>query len=485
MITTCDHCEKKYKIDPDKIKGPSARFKCKACGNIVTITKPEEAPEPLPVTGTSTKKPVGKRPVKEVTGDTTAGVTTSIITKITLIIVLLVLVSLGIVGVIAVKTSREALTKQAENHLRQISTQKAKEYNQLFGRINEEIESLANYSSILYESDDIKTENDFNLVLIFNENGPSKGVDFDARKAKVQKKYMQFQRMGQIFTIFVKSNPYLLAGHVTSESFDGSTIMAVNDKVTYEAFLGLDTYHPNIRPWYKNVKKSQKTIWTAPYIDASTIVTCATPVFGSDKNFIGVAAFDVALTTIEQDILKLDIGYNSYAFLIDKEGKALVRPGMKKGDLKQDSSYTADNLLKTGNPEFTKITRKMIQGANGIDTYNDPDKGETYIAFSPIKAINASMGIAVLKKAVLQPAITAQMYINVACLIVLVISIIIGILIGNGITKPINKLTMMTNLISQGKMDLDVIEENRKDEIGILTQSFNRLVISLKLAMSR
>lgn len=488
MIATCDHCDKKYKIDPTKLRGPSAKFKCKVCGNVVTITKAEKKQETPSVTITKAKKPLKKESVTKDKKDKAVGFAASIRTKITLIIVLLVVVSLGCVGVIAVYTSRTALSDQAEKQLRQISTQKAKEYNQLFERINEGIESLANYSSILSESDDIDKENDFNLILIFNETGPSKDSDFKTRKAKVQKKYMQFQRMGQVFTSFVKSNPYLLAGYITSESIDGSTIMVVNDKGTYEALMGLDTYHPSVRPWYTNVKKEQKTIWTAPYIDASTkelIVTCATPVFGSDKSFIGVAAFDVALTTIEQGILKLDIGYNSYAFLIDKQGKVLVRPGMKKGDLKWDNSYTSDNLLETGNPEFTKITSKMIKGATGIDTYNDPDKGKTYIAYSPIKAINASMGIVVAKNAVIQPAITAQKYIIGVFLIVLLLSIIIGFLIGNGITKPINELTMMANLISQGKMDLDVIEENRKDEIGILTKSFNRLVISLKLAMSR
>ena len=486
MITTCEHCEKKYKIDPAKIKGSTARFKCKSCGNVVTIIKEEETPEPSPIV--STIKPGKKKPAKKLRSDTPVSFMGSIRTKITLIIVLLVIVSLGVVGVIAVRTSKKALTDQAENHLRQMSSQKAKEYGQIFERINEGIQSLADYSRILSESDDINTENDFTSVLIFNEKGPSKGNDFKTRKATHQKKYMQFQRMGQVFNSFVISNPFLLAGYVASESHNGSTLMVPNKKTTYEALLNIPTYHPHIRPWYIRTKEEKKTIWTAPYIDADTkelIVTCATPVFQSDKKFIGVAAFDVLLTTIEQGILRLDIGYNSYAFLIDKAGKVLVRPGMKKGDLKWDSSYAADNLLKTGNPGFTAITRKMIRGAKGVDTYIDPDKGETYIAYAPIRAINASMGIVVVKKTILQPAITAQMYITGVCLIVLLISILIGILVGNGITKPINELTMMANLISQGKMDLDVIEENRKDEIGVLTKSFNRLVISLKLAMSR
>ncbi len=170
-----------------------------------------------------------------------------------------------------------------------------------------------------------------------------------------------------------------------------------------------------------------------------------------------------------------------YQIKKEKSGKRAINAAVIKAVV----AYKSDNLLKTGNPEFTAITRKMVKGAKGINSYSDPDKGETYIAYAPIKAINASMGIVVAKKAVTQPAVTAQMYIAGVCIAVLIISIAIGFLIGNGITKPINELTMMADLISQGKVDLDVIEEKRKDEIGILTKSFNRLVISLKLAMSR
>ncbi len=493
MITTCEHCGKQYKINPNMIKGSSARFKCKACGNVSTILKPEEVFEspsvvnPEPIVTPNSDLSEEKTPVKNLHSNAPVGFIRSIRTKITLIIMLLVIVSLGVVGVIAVLTSRQALINQAENHLSQMSSQKSKEYNQIFEKINEGITSLADYSRILAESDDISTENSF-PVLIFNSKGPVKGSEFEKRKTGIHKQYMQYQRMGQVFNSYVEASPFILAGYVASKAYNGSSLMVPNKRSTYEALLNIPTYHPHIRPWYIRAEKEQKTIWTAPYVDADTkelIVTCASPVFHSDKRFIGVAAFDVLLTTIEQGILKLDIGYNSYAFLIDKTGKVLVRPGMKRGDAKWDSSYTSNNLLETGNPRFTKITRKMIKGAKGIDTYIDADKGETYIAYSPIKAINASMGIVVTKKAILQPAITAQIYIAGVCIVVIIISIFIGILVGNGITKPINELTTMANLISQGKMDLDVIDENRKDEIGVLTKSFNRLVISLKLAMSR
>ncbi|MBW1815683.1 MAG: zinc-ribbon domain-containing protein [Deltaproteobacteria bacterium] len=55
MIINCEECGKRYRIDPDKIKGDQARFKCKACGNLVTVTKPgpeiERSMPSVPVLG--------------------------------------------------------------------------------------------------------------------------------------------------------------------------------------------------------------------------------------------------------------------------------------------------------------------------------------------------------------------------------------------------------------------------------------------------
>ena len=52
MIVICEDCGKKYRIDPSKIKGKTAKFKCKACNHIISVSKPEpkppESPSPPP-----------------------------------------------------------------------------------------------------------------------------------------------------------------------------------------------------------------------------------------------------------------------------------------------------------------------------------------------------------------------------------------------------------------------------------------------------
>src|SRR3989344_1473289 len=51
------------------------------------------------------------------------------------------------------------------------------------------------------------------------------------------------------------------------------------------------------------------------------------------------------------------------------------------------------------------------------------------------------------------------------------------------ITRPINKLTEEVQSISTGKLDIELSGIDRKDELGELAKAFNRILVSLKLAM--
>jgi hypothetical protein len=111
--------------------------------------------------------------------------------------------------------------------------------------------------------------------------------------------------------------------------------MIFDDDATVGVIEAVKGYDPSVRPWYKGAKEQGRSIWSDPYIDVNTkklIVTAASPAYDAAKNLIGVAGFDVLLVTIQKDILNLDIGYQGYALLVDRNGKALVRPGMNEGD---------------------------------------------------------------------------------------------------------------------------------------------------------
>ncbi len=502
MIAVCESCGKKYRIDESRIKGKGVRVRCKACGEAMVITKQEPATAPAapprPETTTSSRPPdsVLEPPTAidpdELTSDEEESEPEpsvvvkkppiqgfSIKFKITMVMVLLVLLSLSFAGYMAISRSRSALSGQAENHLLHHARQKSDEYGISFNRIQDEVLGIADYASRVYERKGISSDIGMDVLMPWTGSG----YGSPALEELLGEEIFVLQRIGSVIKSIVASNPFLSLGYFGSE-----TQMTVFDKEeTIEVIQDLEGFDVTTRPWYVSAKEAGKPIWTEPYVDANTkelVVTCATPVYRSDNSLAGIVGFDVLLDTIQKDILTLDIGYQSYAFLVNQEGSVLVRPGMQPRDARWDVTYKTDDLLHTSNPSFNRIIKKMTGQGTGVETYS-AEEGERYIAYAPIRAINASMGIVASRDEVVKPADAIQKAIIIIWLVVLAISIGIGLLIGNSITRPINKLTVMADLISQGKMDLDIMEETRKDEIGVLTRAFNRLVMSLRLAMYR
>ena len=156
MIATCEGCGKKYRIDPDKIKGDSARFKCRSCGQVVTVQRtpggaaaapppPPPAPEPSPAAppaAPAAPEPAAPAAKKKPKKEKLKLEGLSIRSKITMIIVTLVIVSLAVSGFIATFQSRDALSKQAEDHLTKNARLKSREYALTFERIKEEVQAL-------------------------------------------------------------------------------------------------------------------------------------------------------------------------------------------------------------------------------------------------------------------------------------------------------------------------------------------------------
>jgi HAMP domain-containing protein len=513
VLCRCKGCQKSYQVDLSGIDTRLGRFTCQQCNTVTTVENPnyqgQTDVERPSAQGTAMMAPDSAQadfdalfeetdgegfessaeaeaalademaddvPAKEERGR--KGM--SIRLKITLIIVLLVLGALTGTGMIASTESRNALSEQAEAHLVTVSQQKADQYSLVFRGINQEVEAVADFAHNIYST---KPGADIGLGphMLMPWNGSTYGNP--EANATLENETLILQRVVRFLKSVVAKNPYVILGYLGTET----NIMALDDLAAVKSIGETDGFVNTKRPWYVKAVTEGKTIWTAPYVDANTkdlIVTCATPVTNAEGTLVGVVGFDVLLTTIQKDILALDIGYDSYAMLVDGAGKVLVRPGIDVKDTRWNETYESEDLTKTDNAAFKGIIANMMAGKSGVEVFST-DGDSRYAAYAPLAIIEASLAIIASQPAVVQPAREMQTYIMIVWAIVLVIAILIGILIGNGITRPINQLTRMADQVSQGMVDLDVLPENRTDEIGSLTRSFNRLVISLKMALTR
>jgi two-component system, sensor histidine kinase and response regulator len=513
VLCRCKGCQKSYQVDLSGIDTRLGRFTCQQCNAVTTVENPNyqgltdvERPS---AQGTAMMAPASAEADFDALFEETDGEGfessaeaeaalademaddvpakeererkgMSIRLKITLIIVLLVLGALTATGMIASTESRSALSEQAEAHLVTVSQQKADQYSLVFKGINQEVEAVADFAHNIYTAGP-GTDIGLNPHMLMPWNGSTYGDP--ETNAALENETLILQRVVRFLKSLVAKNPYVILGYVGTET----NIMALDDLAAVKSIGETDGFVNTKRPWYVKAVTEGKTIWTAPYVDANTkdlIVTCATPVTNGEGTLVGVVGYDVLLTTIQKDILALDIGYDSYAMLVDGAGKVLVRPGIDVKDTRWNETYESEDLTKTDNAAFKGIVANMMAGKSGVEVFTT-DGDSRYAAYAPLAIIEASLAIIASQPAVVQPAREMQSYIMIVWAIVLVIAILIGILIGNGITRPINQLTRMADQVSQGMVDLDVLPENRTDEIGSLTRSFNRLVISLKMALTR
>ncbi len=476
MIHLCEQCNGKHQVNIDGIQGTRAKYKCNSCGHMNIIDVDNDAQlseganrESSASAGSDFSKVSGKSSISGI----------SIKTRLILVVVVLLFFSLTVFSLIASLKGENALSSQAQNHLMTLTSQKAREYNSIFSSIQHEIEGIAQFAEITTSRSNLKDDLGFKILMPWNGSQYGGSPITEASHSEI----LALQRIGLALKGLIQNSPYIELGYMATNN----NIMVLDDEKVVDIISKEKEYIPTVRPWYKEAMAKGKTIWTQPYIDVNTkklIVSCATPVSNTSKTIQGVVGFDVMLETIKKDIISLDIGYDSQAFLLDKNGKYLVKPGMKDQGSAWNSAVVADSALDTDNTELKQIVNNMVTGKSGLGTYVDQGKN-LFVSYVPLYAIQASIGIVISENEVMRPAVDIRNLIISVWGVLLVISVIIGWLIGNSITKPIKELTYKADLISQGQSDLSEISSKRKDEIGLLIESFNRLIISLKIAISR
>ena len=69
---TCDDFENIYRIDESRIKGERARLKCRACDNIIIVTKQQEQPDTPPKNAVAQTAAMTESPPKPIVATVTS-----------------------------------------------------------------------------------------------------------------------------------------------------------------------------------------------------------------------------------------------------------------------------------------------------------------------------------------------------------------------------------------------------------------------------
>ncbi|WP_148715236.1 methyl-accepting chemotaxis protein [Chitinolyticbacter meiyuanensis] len=259
-----------------------------------------------------------------------------------------------------------------------------------------------------------------------------------------------------------------------SAKFDSAYLGTPDKKMITSRPLELPAdYDPTSRPWYQQALAENKTILTAPYVDASSkrlIFSFAAPVKAADGTLKGVTATDVFLDDVVKDVLGIKLTGDGYAFLLGADGQVLAHG---------DSKY----VLKPANelaPQLTADQLKTLAGNGQLDeiTIDGVDK---FFYLQPIDGTGLQLGLVIDKAKALAP-LTQLLWLCIgAMIVVLVIVVPLAAALVNQMLAGLSRLKNALQEIAQGGGDLTrKLTISGEDEIAEAATAFNRFIEQLR-----
>ncbi|MEC1475140.1 methyl-accepting chemotaxis protein [Bacillus haynesii] len=221
-----------------------------------------------------------------------------------------------------------------------------------------------------------------------------------------------------------------------------------------------NNYNPAERPWYTSAAKTpDKVVWTEPYKDAVSgdmTVTAAKAIVVNNQ-VEGVVSMDLSLNSLNKIIENQKMPYDGYAFILDQNGTMLAHPSKQGDDISKDKTY-----------------RDIPSSKDGIKVGKD-----TVIAYQTVGGTGWKVGTQFDTAKLMWVAQEMNKMVIIVSIIALAAAIILSYFLAKTITGPIKQLIAKTKAVAGGDLTVQTASAS-KDEIGILTKDFNKMVEHMK-----
>ncbi len=432
MIVFCEECGKRYRIDPGKMKGDKALLKCKACGHVITVVRPEpaaatketeSAPPPLDAESTP---PAAEKP-SQAPRETPAGAKRK--RKFRLGITAKVFATMLVVSLVPLLILGAAAYQQTEARIKS-------DREQLMGAI---AKGLANHVD--------------------------EWIDKNLRVLQALAKMPEIQSMNRL-----RQEPLLKAVH---ESYPWMYLVFTLDtkgmNIARNDGKALRDYSD--RRYYQDVMAGKPVAWQTLIGKTSKkpAVVLAVPIKRGDT-VVGVMANAMTIDDISKRIATWRQGNTGYAFLVDETAKVVAHPSR---------TYTLQQKNLSAHP----LVAAFKKGRTGVQYFVD-EKGEPSIGYTAKTRYGWILAVQQQEKeafAVLHQIALFGMILFGATVVVV---FLVALLAGRAITRPINQLTDVAERISLGELDAE-IQVKSKDEIGDLASAIQRMADSIRLSIER
>lgn len=245
-----------------------------------------------------------------------------------------------------------------------------------------------------------------------------------------------------------------------------------------------DVNNDNLETLYYQARDLNKDdIWN-PYYDEAAVglsdvlmTTISCPIQNNGE-FVGIAAVDISLATMQEIILRINPfeGATSYLLAANKKVVAHTNRDLIFANMEEELSQESDLF----NTAFDQVMNRQLAD---YDYYNEVDGEDHYVFMAPveIKGMDRiwTIGIDVPESVFLAKADQIFHRSLIIGILGLILLYVLVFLVATRIVKPINMSVDFAHQIAEGNLDA-TIDLKSKDEMGELARSLQEMVSNLK-----
>jgi methyl-accepting chemotaxis protein len=454
MVIRCEKCGQGYRIDETTIRGGTVRARCKACENVIVVTKPEAKVDAPADSGAVWKaaalsanqytdqpsdpgagpfpaadKPSDREPVaKEERQRAAAGYKEKrkrqglgLTAKVTALMLAISLVPLVVSWVIQFRQMNERLRGDVESLMAATGTGMAAQVDEWVDKNLRVLEASAQLSDMI-SMDRKKQESILRAIqhaypwmyLVFTTD--TKGMNVARSDEEQLKDYSDRQ--------YVKD------------------VIAGKD-ISWQTLIGKTSHVPAL--------------------------ILAVPI-RSEGKVVGVLANAMTVQEISQKVATWRQGKTGFAFLVDEKGKVIAHP-VKEAYLKQE------NLSQH------PLIAAFMRGRNGSLAFTNVGESP-YIGYVCGTKYRWALAVQQEEREAFNTLWRMRRFAYIVLAATVGIVLAVAWFLAGSLVRPIRKLTEAADRMSLGDLNVE-IKATSRDEIGKLTEAVARMQDSLRLSIER
>jgi sigma-B regulation protein RsbU (phosphoserine phosphatase) len=238
-----------------------------------------------------------------------------------------------------------------------------------------------------------------------------------------------------------------------------------------------------LEDWYYLPSQLQRRIWSEPYYDEeakTAMVTFSVPVLREGR-VVAVITGDLSLAWLRELLDSFPQSKGDAAVLLSGQGVFISHPH-REFEMRETVFSLADSLpTKEATAELKALGRAMLGKEPGQRFYLRPvERNRALINHRRVSSIGWAIGVIVPEEEIMA-ALTAQTRTNLlvggAGLLLLCLA---AISVSVSLTAPLQRLAEAARQLAGGKFDIPLPPVRRRDEVGRLNESFDRMRTDLR-----